>query len=135
LEKQIENQETFLVLKRNKVIWRLKNLGEEDWSEEEGFGEECGEAIGCPYGCGEFCEDPQTRDANLCTTECSTYLCSVEAGADGGTETWVCTVCGCTDKQGCVTGKDLSGGLIETCHWVRKNLCSACANKPKEPTK
>lgn len=31
----------------------------------------------CPYGF-EFCEDPQTRDLNLCTTECSLYMQSVK---------------------------------------------------------
>lgn len=31
----------------------------------------------CPYGF-EFCEVPQTRDMNLCTTECSLYMQSVE---------------------------------------------------------
>ena len=31
----------------------------------------------CPYGF-EFCEDPETRDMNLCTTECRLYLESIE---------------------------------------------------------
>jgi len=35
----------------------------------------------------------------------------------------VCRVCGCTDTNACVTG---SG---EPCHWVEKDLCSACAGK------
>ena len=100
----------------------------DEWEEETGFSEE-DSAEGCPYGF-EFCEDPQTLDANLCTTECNTYNLSVEAQADGGTSKWKCTGCGCTDTNPCV--KYLPGAAIETCHWVRKNLCSKCAEKQKE---
>jgi hypothetical protein len=90
----------------------------EGWVEEEGFGE--GE--GCDYGCGEYCAEPQTKEMGLCTTECQAYLCSVEAEADGGTWGWKCAVCGCTDTTPCPGG----------CSWVRKNLCSACAEKAEE---
>jgi hypothetical protein len=48
-----------------------------------------------------------------------------------GTSAWVCEVCGCTDTTPCATGRDLPGGVIETCSWVRKNLCSTCAEKQK----
>jgi hypothetical protein len=94
-----------------------------DWEEEEGFDEEdSSEDGGCDYGVTEFCSEPQTRDMNLCTTECQTYLCSVEAEADGGTGKWKCDVCGCTDTTPCPGG----------CSWVRKNLCSKCADKQKK---
>jgi hypothetical protein len=101
-----------------------------EWEEEQGFDEEEEEV--CPYVF-EFCEDPQTREAGLCTTECNTYLCSVEAEVDGGTSTWKCSVCGCTDTNPCIT--NLPGAAIETCHWVRKNLCSTCADKQKQEQK
>jgi hypothetical protein len=98
----------------------------DEWGEEEGFYEEDGlvdESADCDYGCTEFCEEPSTKDAGLCTTECQVYLCSVEAEADGGTGKWKCTGCGCTDSTPC------SGG----CHWVRKNFCSKCAQKEVIP--
>ncbi len=77
----------------------------------------------CEYGCGEFCSDPQTRDMGLCTTECTAYLCSIEADADGGTSSWKCDDCGCTNLTPCI------GELGRVCHWVRKNLCSFCHEK------
>lgn len=43
-------------------------IGERDFAQEE---------ESCPYGF-EFCEDPQTRDLGLCTTECETYMDEVE---------------------------------------------------------
>ena len=93
-----------------------------EWDEEEGFCEEDTEEYDlCDYGF-EFCEDPQTKEAGLCTTDCQQYLCGVESDADGGTSTWKCQVCGCTDSTPCIGG----------CSWVRKNLCSACAQKQKE---
>jgi hypothetical protein len=98
---------------------------EEGWEEEDGWGEEDSDD-GCDYGCGEFCSEPGTKDAGLCTTECQAYLCSVEADADGGTSGWKCDDCGCTDGTPCV------GSLGQTCHWVRKNLCSSCAEKRRQ---
>lgn len=47
----------------------------EDEFEENGFEDPM--EPDCPYGF-EFCTDPQIRDMNLCTTECSTYLDSIE---------------------------------------------------------
>lgn len=47
-----------------------------------------------------------------------------------GTSAWVCEVCGCTDTNPCVTY--LPGAAIETCSWVRKNLCSKCADAGKQ---
>jgi hypothetical protein len=102
----------------------------DEWEEEQGFYEDDESDNGCDYGVGEFCEDPQTKDAGLCTTECQPYLCSIEAIADQGTSTWKCHVCGCTDTTPCT--KYLPGAAIETCHWVRKNLCSECAEKQKQ---
>ncbi len=103
-----------------------------EYEEEEGLGEDEDEFLGesaCPYGF-EFCEDPQARELGTCEQDCQTYLCSVEADADGGTSTWKCTGCGCTDTNPCT--KWLPGAALETCHWVRKNLCSKCAAKQKE---
>ena len=97
-----------------------------EWEEEEGFEEEDDGAC-CDYCVTEFCSEPQTKEAGLCTTECQEYLLAVEAKADNGTSTWKCTGCGCTDTNPCV--KYLPGAAIETCHWVRKNLCSKCAEK------
>ncbi len=95
-------------------------MAEEGWGEEDdGWGEEVDQESSCDYGCSEFCEDPQTKDMGACTTECDAYLCSVEAEADGGTSTWKCTECGCTDLNACAGG----------CSWKRKNLCSQCAAK------
>lgn len=51
-------------------------MREEFWSEEGWQEEVWQEDEGCPYGF-EFCEDPHTRDLNLCTTECRLYLNSV----------------------------------------------------------
>ena len=102
----------------------------DDWDEEEGFYEDREDENGCDYGCSEFCSDPQTRDAGLCTTECQEYMLRLEEEADQGTSSWKCTGCGCTDTNQCT--KFLPGAAIETCHWVRKNLCSACAQKQKE---
>lgn len=31
----------------------------------------------CPYGF-EFCENPDIRDMNLCTTDCNLYLADLE---------------------------------------------------------
>ena len=98
------------------------------WGEDEGFEEE-EDGSGCPYGF-EFCEDPQLQQMGTCEQDCDLYLCSVEADADGGTETWKCQVCGCTDTAPCVTF--LPGAAIETCHWTRRNLCSKCAQKQKD---
>ncbi len=98
---------------------------EEGWEEEEGWGEEddlTNPTADCDYDCSEFCEEPQKKDAGLCTTDCQAYLCSVEADADGGTSGWVCDDCGCTDSTPCPGG----------CHWVRKNLCSSCAEKRRQ---
>jgi hypothetical protein len=97
-------------------------MAEDDWSEEEGFGGDDTEDISCDFGCTEFCTEPQTKELGLCTTDCQIYLCCVEADADGGTGLWVCSECGCTDTKPCPGG----------CHWVRKNLCSKCAEKPKQ---
>ena len=41
----------------------------DDWEDED---------PGCDYGL-EFCEDPQTRELGLCTTECAAYFKMVEA--------------------------------------------------------
>lgn len=97
---------------------------EQGWGEEEGFGIDVDDENenGCDYGVTEFCVEPQTKDLGICTTECSAYLCAVEAEADGGTASWKCTGCGCTDLTPCPGG----------CHWVRKNLCSKCAEKQKQ---
>ena len=94
----------------------------DEWSEEEGFFEDQEEGNGCDYGCSEFCSEPQTKDAGLCTTECQEYLLAVETEADHGTSTWICTGCGCTDTTPCIGG----------CSWVRKNLCSQCAKKQEK---
>ncbi len=103
---------------------------EEGWEEEDsGWGEDddlASPTADCDYGCSEFCEDPQTKDAGLCTTECQVYLCSVEADADGGTDGWECDDCGCTNSTPCISGDG------QTCHWVRKNLCSSCAEKRRQ---
>ena len=99
----------------------------DEWEEETGFDEAEEDDEGCDYGCSEFCEEPKTRENGLCTTECQTYLLSVEEQADGGTKNWKCTACGCTDKNPC--GSIPPG---QTCHWVRKNLCSSCAEKQKQ---
>ncbi len=34
--------------------------------------------LGCEYGCSEFCDDPGTREIGLCTTDCRTYMKSLE---------------------------------------------------------
>lgn len=34
--------------------------------------------LGCDYGCSEFCENPGTRALGLCTTDCRTYMETVE---------------------------------------------------------
>lgn len=49
--------------------------GEEcdDWDNCEEDPMECN----CPYGF-EFCDDPQTRELGLCTTECAAYFRAVE---------------------------------------------------------
>lgn len=99
-----------------------------EWEEEENFGDG-EEELGCDYGCSEFCEDPQTRENGACTIECQTYLLAVEEKADNGTSSWKCTGCGCTDTNPCV--KNSPGVALETCHWVRKNLCSSCVEKQK----
>jgi len=39
----------------------------DEWEEEQGFYEDDESDNGCDYGVGEFCEDPQTKDAGLCT--------------------------------------------------------------------
>jgi hypothetical protein len=101
-----------------------------EWEEEEGFEEEEDDGACCDYGVTEFCSEPQTKEAGLCTTECQEYFLAVEMKTDDGTSTWKCTGCGCTDTNPCV--KYLPGAAIETCHWVRKNLCSTCAQKQKQ---
>lgn len=56
-----------------------------DFDEEESWEEEFDES-GCDYGVCEFCEDPQTKELGLCTTECAAYLAAVAADTNKKTE-------------------------------------------------
>ena len=49
----------------------------------------------------------------------------LRGGVLKGPDVRTCVVCGCTEARACV-----SNGV--PCHWVKPNLCSACAPKARE---
>jgi hypothetical protein len=49
-----------------------------NWEEENWVEEEMAEEDSCDYGVSEICCDPHTKSMGLCTTECASYMKSVE---------------------------------------------------------
>lgn len=40
-----------------------------------------------------------------------------------------CRVCGCHTTRGCIVEGPPGGDIITGCHWVEKDLCSACVGR------
>lgn len=85
----------------------------EDYAEEI---EEDPVEADCPYGF-EFCEDPQTRDLDLCTTDCSLYMKSVEEEQKETTKEPVVSKCPFCPKV--YSSEQSLSGHKNANHWKR----------------